>query len=79
MMVSETMAMTRTAMMAPRTGTRMLRQFGRCGRRCMDRGPCWVSPRLARPASPVGTGCSPRGGGYGRACVDGRTGRCLAA
>jgi hypothetical protein len=29
MMVSETMAMTRTATMAPTTGTRMLRQFGR--------------------------------------------------
>jgi len=77
--VNATMAMTRTATMAAGTGTRMLRQFRRCGRRCMDREPCWVSPRLARPASPVGTCLSPRGGGYGRACVEGRSGRCRAA
>lgn len=79
MTVSETMAMTRTAMMAPRTGTRMLRQFRRCGRRCMDRAPCCASPRLARPASAVGTCLSARGGGYGRGCVEGRTGRCRVA
>jgi len=79
MMVSETMAITRTATMAPRTGTRMLRQFRCGGRRCMARAPCSVLPRLARPASPVGTSLLPRGGGYGRACVEGRTGRRLAA
>ena len=79
MMVSETMAITRTAMMAPSTGTRMLRQFRCGGRRCMARAPCSVLPRLARPASPVGTSLLPRGGGYGRAWVEGRTGRCLAA
>ena len=78
MMVSETMAITRTAMMAPRTGTRMLRQFRCGGRRRMARAPCSVLPRLARPARPAGTSLLPRGGGYGRACVEGRTGRCFA-
>ncbi len=79
MMVSVAMAITSTATMAPRTGTRMLRQLLWGGRRCMGRPPCSVLPSLARPASPVGTGRSPRGGGYGRACVEGRSGRCLAA
>jgi hypothetical protein len=61
--VSVTMAITSAAMVAPRTGTRILRQFRRWGAGLGSRVPPFWGPRLARPARALDSGLCPRAGG----------------
>jgi hypothetical protein len=62
-MVSVTMAITSAAMVAPRTGTRIVRQSRRWGAGLGSRVPPFGGPRFARPARALDSVVCPRGGG----------------
>ena len=62
-MVSVTTAITNAAMVAPRTGTRIVRQPRRWGAGLGSRAPPFGGPRLARPARALDSGLCPRDGG----------------